>query len=192
MTRAYPLQWPAGYPRTAIPTRSRFDISPGQALNRLMREIALLHAKHFVVSTNIPLRRDGMPYASHQDKEPADKGAAVYFMSQSGQQMCFACDKWDRVHDNIHAIAKTIDALRGIDRWGSGNMVNQAFSGFALLEAPQKLWWHVLNVSNHASEAEITEAFRRLAKERHPDAGGSLDAFNELVAAKTEGLKRCA
>lgn len=192
MTKAYPLQWPAGHPRTAMPARSHFDTAPGQALNRLMRELALLRAKHVVVSTNIPIRRDGLPYASFSGKEPVDKGAAIYFLSAGGQQMCFACDKWDRVHDNIHAIAKTIDALRGIERWGSGNMMHRAFSGFALLEAPHKPWWQVLNVSSQASEAEILDAFRRLAKERHPDAGGSLDAFNELAAAKAEGLKRCA
>jgi hypothetical protein len=39
--------------------------------------------------------------------------------------MCLACDRWDKVQDNIYAIAMTIEPLRGIERWGSGSMVEQ-------------------------------------------------------------------
>ena len=41
------------------------------------------------------------------------RAAAVYFTYKQ-KPMCFACDKWDQVHDNIYAIGKTIKALRGI------------------------------------------------------------------------------
>jgi hypothetical protein len=72
----------------------------------------------------VQLRQDGLPYANR--RAPSDTGAAVYF-SYKGRQMCFACDKWQDVYDNIYAISKTIEALRGIERWGAGDMVEQAF-----------------------------------------------------------------
>ena len=40
-----------------------------------------------------------------------------------------ACDKWDSIRDNLHAVAKTIEALRGIDRWGTGEMVDAGTLG---------------------------------------------------------------
>jgi hypothetical protein len=51
--------------------------------------------------------------------------------------MCFACDKWDQVHDNIYAVGNTIEALHGIERWGTDDTVEQAFTGFAALPSPK-------------------------------------------------------
>ncbi|WP_439570512.1 J domain-containing protein, partial [Methylibium sp.] len=77
--------------------------------------------------------------------------------------------------DNMRAIAKTIDALRGIARWGTGDMLEAAFTGFTALPAPSetKEWWEVLGVPRHASQDEIKAAYRRLASENHPDRGGN-------------------
>jgi hypothetical protein len=49
-----------------------------------------------------------------------DVGVAVYF-SYRNQQRCFACDRWNRIQDNMQAISKTIEALRGIERWATGD-----------------------------------------------------------------------
>jgi hypothetical protein len=43
----------------------------------LLNEIKLLGGRLPVISTNVRLRRDGLPYAN--DHVPDDKGAAVYF-----------------------------------------------------------------------------------------------------------------
>jgi hypothetical protein len=110
-----------------------------------------------------------LPYAIA--REPNDRGAAVYF-TLKGQQMCFACDRWDCVADNIQAIRKTIEALRGIERWGTGDMVQQAFNGFVALPAPPSAW-KVLGVKPGASWTEINEAYREKAKKAHSDVGGS-------------------
>ena len=47
MTEAYPLHWPAGWPRTAHREASRFE----------PRELDRLGATGMVLSTNVPLRR---------------------------------------------------------------------------------------------------------------------------------------
>lgn len=135
-----------------------------------------------VISTNIPLRRDGEPRA---DFRPADSGVAIYF-ERNGKPLCFACDKYDAVWKNLRAIQKTIEALRGIERWGSSQLLERAFTGFAAL--PEKTGpscWDVLGLKPDASEVDIVSAWRRLAQERHPDKeGGSHDAMSELNAAK--------
>ena len=68
--------------------------------------------------------------------------------------MCFACDKWRDVYDNIYAIGKTIEALRGIERWGTGDMVEQAFTGFVALPSP-KSPWEILGVPSRATARDV-------------------------------------
>jgi hypothetical protein len=153
-----------------------------------MGEIGRMSGQYAVLSTNIELRRDGLPYSGQ--KPPADVGAAVYFL-RKGKQMTFACDRWDRVQDNIHAIAKTIDAIRGIERWGSSDMMERAFAAFEALPAPEQ-WWQVLGVRSDATVFEIDRAYRDLAKDAHPDRGGSDEQMSRLNAARDAGRRAAA
>jgi hypothetical protein len=137
-----------------------------------------------VVSSNLPTKLNGMPYAN--SRQPDDCGVAVYF-SYKKKPMCFACDRWKRIEDNMWAIAKTIDALRGIERWGSGQMIEQAFTGFVALPAPEQPF-QVLGVSSDASPAEIESAYRKLAMEHHPDRGGDSSQMARINAARDSML----
>ena len=54
--------------------------------------------------------------------------------------------------------------------------------------APQREWlekdfYKVLGVKESDTEKEITRAYRKLAKEHHPDSGGSEERFKEISAA---------
>jgi hypothetical protein len=161
-------------------------VSFGTARDCLLHEIRLLGGTLPVLSTNIPLRLDGLPYANH--RQPDDKGVAVYF-ALKGQQMCFACDRWDSLADNTQAIRKTIEALRGIERWGTGDMVQQAFTGFVALPAPPSAW-EVLGLKPGATSSEINAAYRDRAKKTHSDAGGSDSEMARLNVARDELLRR--
>jgi hypothetical protein len=187
---AYPLCWPVGRPRTQYPKRSRFETTFSLARDCLMQEIRMLGGKDPVLSTNIPLRRDGLPLANH--RMPHDLGVAVYF-TYRGRQMCFACDQWDRIQDNIHATRKTIEALRGIARWGTGDMMERAFTGFEALPAPgahaKRQWWQVLGVSPQATAEEIKTAYRKQAMACHPDHGGNEALMAEVNAAYSEASR---
>lgn len=179
MTEAFPLCWPEGRPRTPAwkRQRSRFNTGFGAAINLAVEELRRLGATHSVVSTNVALRRDGLPLASA--KRVDDAGVAVYFMYK-GKQVCFACDRWDKVEDNIYAVAKTIDAMRGIARWGTGDMLDAAFTGFTALPAPSN-WRNLLGNPRTIEDAEVK--YRMLARHNHPDAGGSQDKMAELNEA---------
>lgn len=177
---AYPLSWPVGKLRTKNPQRSRFEVTFANARDEIVREVKLLGGSLPVLSTNIPLKRDGFPYAGQ--KEPTDTGVAVYFVLKK-QQFCFACDRWDKVGDNLRAIRHTIAALRGIERWGTGDMVQQAFTGFVALPS-QDNPYDVLGVKANASPEEIEASYKQKAKLLHPDVGGSQEAMQKLNDAR--------
>lgn len=192
--QSYPLHWPLYRARTKHPRRAPFKTSLAVARDGLLDELRLLGAKHIVISTNIQTYRRGnvdIPYAS-QPAMLADPGVAVYFTWRD-QQYAFSCDEWKTVADNMQAIRKTIEALRGIERWGAGEMVRAAFHGFKALPAPggeegRPPWWEVLGIAPDADEATIRAAYRARAAEAHPDRGGSTEAFVALQAAYKEAL----
>jgi hypothetical protein len=182
---AYPLAWPGGWPRTKRRERSRFGGRFANVRDELMREICLLGGRYIVLSTNVPLRRDGLPYANQA--EPSDPAVAVYF-ERRGRQMVFACDKWDRTKDNMRAIQKTIEAIRGIERWGASEMMERAFQAFEALPPPTH-WSTVLGVPKAASREDIERAYRERAKATHPDVGGTAEAMAALTAARDQALQ---
>lgn len=71
------------------------------------------------ISTNVPLNGSGR--ARSGEPQPADRGVAVYFQL-GGEQMVSACDRWDRVEDNVYAIARDIETARARTQWGASTM----------------------------------------------------------------------
>lgn len=189
MTESFPLAWPQHKTRTKFRETARFDVNFARARDELAAEMDRLRCTNAVLSTNVRLRLDGQPYAN--EPEPADPGVAVYFMWK-GHQMCFACDRWNKVKDNIRAICKTIEAIRGIDRWGSGDMLAAAFSGFEALPAP-KSWFEILEFPDNPHLAKTIQnanyQYKTLAHRHHPDKGGSEVKMAELNQAIMEARK---
>lgn len=191
---AFPLHWPTGRERRPYHRReaSNFDTSMAKARDALFNELKLLGARHVVLSSNVPLRLDGKPYANYPAIQ--DPAVAVYF-SYREKQMCFACDRWNKVEDNIQAIRKTIEALRGIARWGTGDMLQAAFTGFAALPPPapagaERHWREVFGFPPQAavSESMVSARYRMLASAFHPDKGGDQAKMAELNAARAQAL----
>jgi len=189
MTEAYPLHWPAGWPRTRHPQPAKFKVDLGKARQELIWEIERMGGKYPVISCNMPYRKDGLGPLS-RSPEPQDRGVAVYFL-RGKKQMVFACDRWLSVRSNIRAIQKTIEAMRGIERWGASEMMERAFSAFEALPPPRSPW-EVLGVPRGANEDAVNTAFRERAKKAHPDVGGSHAAMAELAAAREAALKEIA
>lgn len=185
---AYPLCWPDGRPRTAPENRraARFKTSFARSREKLIREINLLGGDKLIFSSDIPCRLDGLPYADLKPKN-GDPGVACYF-TRKGKQLCFACDLYLKAGDNLHAIELTVSALRGIARWGTGDMMESAFRGYAALPQPAGLrWWETLGVPVNAPLDVVREAYRMLAKKHHPDMGGDAEMFRRI----SEAWKQC-
>jgi hypothetical protein len=194
-TAAYPLTWPAGWKRTPPHQRhaSNYKVQFGKARDELLHELCLLGARRqtLVLSTNIPLRHDGIPYANW--REPQDPGVAVYWEQRIGggwQQRVIACDSWRLVRENIRAVGLAIAALRTLERTKASEILERAFTGFAALpEAGTLPWWAAelgFGTTAGLTLEDVTEAYRRLAFERHPDRGGSDEAMARLNRAVEE------
>jgi hypothetical protein len=157
--------------------RSHFKVSFVQARDELLTELGRMQASKVILSTNLPLRRDGLPYANV--REPRDPGVALYFVAFK-KSYAFACDQWDFTRDNLRAIGCHITALRGMERWGVSS-VEEVFSPFALPAAIP--WWSVLGVKQTANFEQVRAAYRRLSQKHHPDAGGDRAAWDRIVDA---------
>lgn len=175
----YPLTWPTGQPRTTYRQPAKFDVDFARSRDELLNSLKLLSTRGVILSTNVPLRQDGLPYSNMP--EPRDPGVAVYFDRNvkvdgkwAWKPFVIACDHYSKVRWNVRAVWATVEALRSIRRHGATQMLEQAFTGFAAL--PPKLaeqkWWEVFGISEHASPEEIREIYRLLALENHPDRGG--------------------
>jgi hypothetical protein len=191
MTEAYPLQWPDGWPRTPVhrQVRSRFKVTPDRARRNLLDQIRLLGGRQVVISSNLAIRQDGMPYADQARRRIYDSGVAVYF-TLKGKQMSMACDLYQSPHENMHSVGHAIEHLRGLERHGGGHMMERAFAGFTALPASGPDCWTVLRVAPGSSVEAIERAYRNLAKEKHPDAGGTHAAMSELNNARDEALRQ--
>jgi hypothetical protein len=190
---SYPLYWPLEYARCTTRRDARFQVDFVTARESLTRELELLRARDVLVSSNVPIRRDGLPMVP--DREPADPGVAVYFTrSVSGQPRPFvlACDQFSKVRWNLRAIQATLEALRAIERHGATSMMEQAFSGFAQLppKPEGRSWRQVLGVPVGPCSVEwLKDRYQTLARQHHPDQGGDHAKMVEINDAYARGLR---
>lgn len=219
--RAYPLSWPPHVQRTREPAHSRFAVvttagsSYGykrrvertlhSAYQELVIELNRIKAKNVIISTNIPVRNDGTPFS---DRKPVggDCGVAVYWSivtKRNGRTQMdphsIQCDSWRTVADNIHAITLSLEAMRGVERWGAIKMT-VAMAGLRLLAAgdaevsavTRRHWREVLEVPfdgwtlEAPLEAVLAFAkaqYKKVTARFHHDTDASEDAKERMVEA---------
>lgn len=195
--QAHPLQWPIDWKRTPSRTRAPYKVPMSTAHKDLVRNLKLLGGRDIVLSSNIPLRSDGIPYMDDAAKYQ-DPGVAVYWTSGDGknvQHRVIACDRWDLVHHNIRACGLAIEGMRAVQRSGASQVLDKMFLGLIALAADNKRSWRdVLGFApGERPDAETIDVrWRKLAVERHPDRGGSNDGMVELNAAHREAHRETA
>lgn len=183
--QAFPLSWPLGEKRTTSRKDSSFSQTGETAQKYLRNELSKMGAINVIVSSNAPVRNDGMMYADAAGRA-GDPGVSVYF-KYKGQNLVICCDTYHRIWENVYAIGKTINNLRAIERYGVSDFINRSFAGFAQL--PESVvtdndsWFEVLGLRPDANEQQIKDAFREQSKKVHPDRGGSRDEFIRLQTA---------
>lgn len=201
-TEAYPLFWPVGWKRTTAGARGRARFSRGERqyadggsswVRRKELTIAdgttrVLHVlnqmgydRSVIISSNLLLRNDGLPRSGQ--REPDDPGVAVYW-GNGDKARCIAVDQYDRVADNLAAIAATLEAMRAIERHGGAAILERAFTGFVALPAPEQPWQTLGLDTSRPTREQIDEAYRRLAMKHHPDRGGDATEMARINAAR--------
>lgn len=191
---AYPLSWPIGWKRTPASARrpSAYKVTMTTARDELLRSLRLLGAKDIVISSEVPTRRDGIPYGNYL--EPEDPGVAVYWQ-RKGMPCVMACDQWRKVHENVRALGLAIDGLRAVERSGASQILERAFQGFTALPADAGVdgaphWRDVFRLDRNVelTRDQVEDVYKALARIRHPDAGGSTEQMIELNRAREQAL----
>jgi len=205
-----PLYWPPGWKRVpkSLQKRAPFfsknyssygknSISIAQATRFVLDELKRMNVLdcNVIISSNLKLRMDGLPYSDQ--RAPDDVGVAVWWRdpkSKDGIDKVIACDQYDRVADNLYAVGKTIEALRGIERWGGAQILERTFAGFEALPAPStgspRPWREVLGVDDGENNIETVKGcFRICASKAHPDRGGSDERMAEVNRAWDEAQR---
>lgn len=202
----FPLSWPNNQPRTESWDRKRaqfrtqgskssFGYQPSrkhtiaESATELEQEIRRMGGEAMIISSNLKVKSNGLPYSGQ--RTPDDPGVAVYFKWHE-RDLVFACDKWLSIEDNLWAIVKHIEALRGQERWGVGSL-DQAFMGYAALPDPDQLeWWQILHLPKTASDDMIKSTYRALARIYHPDTPETGDSrmFDQITKARDQALPK--
>lgn len=131
--------------------------------------------------TEYDIRQDGAPRANARPM--LHPGVEISFDSRYGR-LTYATDAFTRWQDNVRAVAKGLEALRAVERWGVAKR-GQQYAGFALLTAgPGKEDLGRQLVARYGSVRDALQA-------THPDTGGDTASdrdFDAVMAFKKAGV----
>ncbi|QNF34337.1 hypothetical protein HUW51_17005 [Adhaeribacter swui] len=175
-----------GYPRTDDPRRSLFfALTLAKARDGILEELRKWRAENIVISSNAPLRKDGLPYSVNTKTE--DAGVAVYF-TRGEEQWVVPCDEYESIAENMQAIRYIIESFRTIERHGGHQAFRSATSNFKAL--PERgtgaTCWEILKIAPGANAATIREAYHRELLASQVNGQISHEQLNFLNTAKEQ------
>lgn len=174
------VHWPGK--QTVNRRYSQFSAPESASWDLLKRELRQLGARNIILQIALredQLRIDGWPKATAR---PAHPGLIVSFDSKHGP-LNYACDTFHRFSDNLRGIAKGLEALRLVERYGIAKSGEQ-YAGYRALAA------------GPAREGDAEHGRRLIAtfggvaaalKATHPDTGGEAKDFEDVQAARAAG-----
>lgn len=99
-----------------------------------------------------------------------------------GREIFWQYGLQDRAVDNLRVLYLAADAMRMNEARGIDKLLQEAYMALPVPKVERDPW-EVLGLRPGVSVAQVDAAYRTLAKEAHPDAGGSSEAMAELNAA---------
>lgn len=166
----------------------------------LDRELAHLKAENILLQmavTKRDIRKDGWIRANARPEHP---GVILTFDSKFGP-LSYPCDRFTDWQANVRAIAKSLEALRMVDRYGVSKRGEQ-YTGWGQLppaggststmtaEVAARVvseaggWDHYPPQTILERRGAFIAAYRAAAKTVHPDRGGSVRDFQLLQEAR--------
>jgi hypothetical protein len=201
--------WPNNVPATTYNNRKRspFRSAWASTLADLDRELQQIGARSVVIEIDAPaseIRRDGMPRADARTRSP---GVILSYEKRrrgagdTWDRYVYPCDTFHDWQDNVRAIAKTLEALRAVDRYGV-TRDGQQFASFKSLPpgdgvrgtTREAAGMSLENAARVLSDLgglafdvedynQARVAFRTARAKTHPDAGGKASDFQAVNAA---------
>lgn len=189
-------------PRTHFPERSRFRSDWRTTLAELSYEIERLGGTSWVLQIDVSeydLRKDGGLRANA--RPPSSHAIRVNFTAKARGPLSFAIDRYDDWRDNVRAVAKTLEVLRAVDRYGVATAGEQYRGWTAISNRPAEMtreqaaefiahWagltMHDRMIPNLISQPHVlASAYRMAARRAHPDmTGDDGDTMARLNAAR--------
>lgn len=154
-----------------------FKASHDTTVNELKRLIAKMGA------TNLRIEQD---YHTHE---------AVVSFDRKGRRYAYRNKNYSEAEDNLRSIRLVIEHVNkaseyyGVSQTARSLALDdllagvQAVPGDGLLRLGAGQWWEVLDVPQNADRKTVDNAFRALARFRHPDAGGDPEEFVRVQRA---------
>ena len=197
--RFRPLEnWPVEKRRH--PQDSPFRSTYPQTLDLLESELSHIHARAGSVIIQVEnltlddIRNDGWPRGGWNPARGIRQGVVVSFESGKGA-MSFPCDRFKGCKDNLRAIAKSLEALRMVDRYvvtrgneqyrgwtqiGNGNGKMDRASAFRFIESLRGA-----PIDRPIQVQALAEIIKTLKVAHHPDKpGGSHETFVAIGQAE--------
>jgi hypothetical protein len=131
-------------------------------------------------------KRNGLPKHS---ANPQDPGVVLRWKKDS-EDFAVACDAYTRLRDNLRCVYLWVNETRmrgqrpvetGESEFAAARLPPADEAAVVASEPPAH---GVLGVPPDASDEEVNNAFRDLAKEHHPDQGGDVETFQRLRDAR--------
>lgn len=113
------------------PFGSRFRLTQARAERFMLEEIHRIGGRDVVLELDVTDKHFRVNGTLRADARPDTPRVQVFF-ELDGQTMRFSAGQYTDVASNLQAIGKTIQALRGIDRWGA-TKGGQQYTGWAAL-----------------------------------------------------------
>lgn len=200
--------WPDQQPATPVSKRqdARFTSDYAARLDLLEYELGQINAKDVILEAFIAkgsTRADAWPRSEAKSTGPG----LILSFTTNGEAREFAADNYRDWKDNLYGIAKTLEALRGIDRW-RGRADGKQYAGFspvlsqktsaqgtsaAATGAFTSAEGAAAYIAKHSKQQAssilsnsvvMKGAYSEAALKLHPDTGGAHEAFIRLQQAK--------
>lgn len=182
-----PMETPLAPPKKGQ-RRSQFRTTPGVVYHKLAKEIEHLGGRQVIIEAGydvFDIRNDGWP---RSNARPSHSGVRISFQSQAAGPLSFECNTYTAIDDNLHAIAKTLEALRAVERHGAVKGGQQYREWKQLPEQPKPVADPLEKAAQVFADAcgvsagvvvltapgfrYLEEAYRAGAKRWHPDTPG--------------------
>lgn len=116
--------------------------------------------------------------------EADERRVRVLWTLPDRRQVALACERWATPAENLRALFHVIDGMRLAEVRGVSDLMASAYAQLGERAGGGARSPHeVLGIAPDAPAAVRRAAYRALAKEHHPDAGGAAARFREITEA---------
>lgn len=184
-----PLQWVTHIARSKNRSKSNFrNHTIHKSCKIIKTQLGKMGATESIVTSNIPTQTSGFATVRLQGNS-TDVGVSIFF-KLNGVQKVIQVDRYVDVNSNLYALAKSVEAIRNLDRWGGVQVMDGVFSGFSALPSPEQVTATAMTYyfDGFVSKEQARPQYLEYCKKMHPDF--RKDVPTDVARAEFQEMKR--